>query len=83
MRNLRDDAGKLLEDSGAMLPADILGAARRYAKTENLLWWETLFLFDELERLTGVSLGQSRFLGSGLRATVRRPPDYPVATSLR
>jgi hypothetical protein len=56
MRNLRKEARELLLSSGARRPEEIDCAVRRYARNEQLIWWETLFLVDELEDLAGVAL---------------------------
>ena len=61
MRNLRREAETVLATSRAVLPEEIHQAARSYAEHQKLSWWETAFLTDELEKLTGVSLTRWRY----------------------
>ena len=56
MRNLHEEAKKVLEASEAKTPAELFEAASLYALRQCFAWWESAFLIDELEKLSGMML---------------------------
>ena len=56
MRNLHEEAKKVLETSEAKTPAALFEAATLYALRQCFAWWESAFLLDELEKMSGMML---------------------------
>ncbi len=56
MRNIKKEAEAVLAADIAFNPPELLAAALDHAAARNFAWWETAFLIDETERLSGVLL---------------------------